>query len=45
MDLDTNRTATAPRSTNPVGRAIQLPLTPLFPPTTQADEEAKIGEQ
>ena len=49
MDLDTERTATAPRSTNPVGRAIQLPLaaafdvpsTRLLPPTMRADEAAR----
>jgi len=53
MDLDTERTATATRSTNPVGPAIQLllaaaldvPPAPLLPLATRADEAAKIGEQ
>ena len=53
MDLDTERTATATRSTNPVGPAIQLllaaaldvPPAPLLPLATRADEAAKIGER
>src|SRR5262249_23584591 len=55
MDLDTNRTATAPRSTNPVGRAIQVPLAPLLRrprrPTRRRDRRAvgrrknKMAEQ